>query len=171
MSFNLVLGGVEIPETASFDLSQTYFDIGPQAIIRFMDGSSEMQSTYSKLGTRISGVGWLASGLDGLDYTAPMMLGCIAARSISDAGLVIDLPSARRSEPEFVPRGYATVNGGLIETDLAIVSDEATLTAVTGATGYRVDYYPYIQVRVLRPEMDMDARTPRYRWALTAEEV
>jgi len=88
-------------------------------------------------------------------------------RSASNA---IALPVNRRSD--IAPVGYAIVNGKLVATDISDITDNiATLDTVSGASAYKVDYWPEITIVGGDFEESVDANTGVWSWSLTGEEV
>ena len=167
---NLKINGLVIPNTAAHTIKQSYFPVGPQNLVRFMDGSSEMQTTYSKRGTKITGRGWVPAALNNLPYDTEMIISCILPDAKADVSNVITLPPERRTDSGFEPVGFAVVDGDVVETPIALNGDVATLTVVPSATQYEAWFYPELMMRVFRPDVSLDASSPEYDWSLTAEE-
>ena len=127
----------------------------------------------------LTGAGWWPSGLESLDYDDPLTLLCGGPFTILSASNVIALPAARRTDAGYTPVGYArksgagaAVGGGeLVPTPLSIATDAATLTPVSGATGYQVAYWPALTVIATPPTFEADLPGAAHRWTLTAEEV
>lgn len=173
------LGGVVVPIESALDFSQTYEPLGGVARLRMMSGALVQQVGWRKLRTTLSGAGWWPSGLEGLDYDSALSLLCAAPRAILSASNVIALPAARRTDAGYTPIGHARLSGGatavgggeLVPTPLTIAADVATLTAVAGATGYQVAYWPVLSVLADPPTMEADLPGAAHRWTLTAEEV
>jgi len=164
------LGGVPIPILARLPSRQTFDSMTTETIHLMGDGSSEKQvlsGSIGKLRTTIGGDGPIPPGLDGLDYTGPLLLKSAASRDITSTLNVIDIPSARRSDAGYVPWGRAFVNDQPISTPVAMDVDEATLTPVTGASAYQVLWYPQFNVLVeggIRKTEDLTGAT--VRWTL-----
>ena len=73
------LGGISVPIEANIEFDQDYEPLTAETWppIRMMDGTGVKQVAWSgKLKTKLTGSGWMQSGLDGLDYSAPMLLKC-----------------------------------------------------------------------------------------------
>lgn len=168
-----------VPIESALDFSQTYEPLGGVARLRMMSGAAVQQVSWRKLRTTLSGAGWWPSGLENLNYDDPLTLLCAAPRSILSASNVIALPTARRTDAGYTPVGHARLSGGatqvgggeLVTTPLSIVADVATLTAVAGATGYQVAYWPVLTVLADPPTLEADLPAAAHRWTLTAEEV
>ncbi len=173
------LGGVMVPIESALDFVQTYEPLGGVARLRMMSGAAVQQVGWRKLRTTLSGAGWWPSGLESLNYDDPLTLWCAAPRTILSASNVIALPTARRTDTGYTPVGYARKYGGstavgggeLVPTPLSIIADVATLTAVSGATGYQIAYWPILTVLADPPSMEADLPGAAHRWTLTAEEV
>lgn len=164
------LGGVPIPILALLPSGQTFDPMTRETIHPMGDGSSEKQvlaGSVGKLRTTIRGEGPIPPGLDGLDFTGPLLLKSGAGREITSTSNVITIPSARRGDAGYVPWGRAFVNDKPISTPVAMSVDEATLTIVTGASAYQVLWYPQFNVLVeggLRKTEDLTGAT--VRWSL-----
>ncbi|MCP4342183.1 MAG: hypothetical protein GY799_25705 [Desulfobulbaceae bacterium] len=135
------------------------------------DGATVRQTLsghVGKLRSTISGQGFIAAGISGLDYTQSMVLKCAKPRMISSATNVIDIPAARRADD--APVGFAIVDGEQVSTPLNIVTDTATLTIVSGATAYQVEYVPEITV-LAKLDEGFGTSGGRHTWSLTCVEV
>jgi len=166
---NLIIGGVVIALESSHELTQTYESIGGRSLRRMLNGAGLLQTQWAKRRTSIRGSGRIPPGLDGLNYTASLALSCAAPMSIWSATTSTTLPAARRSD--FPPRGFAIVNGHQISTPISIATNTVTFTAVTGASGYVVSYYPTMTVYADPPTQSFDAREIAIEWSLIAEEA
>lgn len=163
-----IIGGVRISLDAAHSLSQSYEDLGGRSLRRKLDGAALLQTQWRKTRTVISGSGRLPDGLAGLDYTASLSISCMAPRAVWSANTTVVIPAARRTD--WAPHAYAIVDGRHVRTDMAIVVNTCTLTAVSGAQGYMVAYYPiltcYAELR-----QTFDGRGPSAGWEIIAEEV
>jgi hypothetical protein len=166
----LEIGGLVVTVQAAGEIEQSFDDIGGSAIIRMLDGTGIKQSHWRKLRTRITGSGQVPPGLAGLNYDDELLLKSCGARSIQAATNVITVPAARRTDAGYEPRGYAIVNGMYAFTPLALVGDVATLTAVSGAQGYGVKYWPQLTVLAEFSESNQETRSI-WSWQIEAEEV
>lgn len=166
----LEIGSLVIPVSAAGDIEQTFEPIGGSALHRMLNGAAVKQTHWRKLKTRISGSGWAPPGLAGLDYNAALLLKSVAARALQAVGNVVTVPAARRTDTGYAPIGYAVVAGRTIPTPLALAGDTATLTAVSGAQGYGVWYWPQFTVYA---EFNDSARSmgASWSWSIEAEEV
>lgn len=169
----LIIGGITVPVTARQTLSQAYEAVpGGAALLRMADGSLVKQFRWQKTATRINASGATAPGLEAIDWNAPIVLHCAEPRQMAGSGLVYTLPAARRSDSGFTPQGYAWVNGEWVPTAVALATNTATLTAVPGATQYRVRWWPLLTVECeAPPQQEYDFNTGRYSWSWAAEEV
>ncbi len=166
---NFILGGVEVGLSASQQVTQTYETIGGRSLRRKLSGAAHMQTAWAKLRTTLSGSGRLPEGLSGLDYSTSLSLSCLAPLSIWTATTSATLPAARRSDVP--PRAWAIVNGLHIPTPMSLSVNTATLTAVTGASGYVVAYWPVLTVYAAPPRLDFNGRDPTLGWTIEAEEA
>lgn len=166
----LEIGGLVIPVQAAGDIEQSFETIGGSALLRMLNGAGMKQTHWRKLKTTISGSGWTPPGLAGLDYTAPLTIKSCASRAVQAAGNVIAVPSARRTDTGYAPSGYAIVEGRYVPTPLVLVSNTATLTAVSGAQGYGVRYWPQLSVYAEFRESNRPAASS-WSWSIEAEEI
>lgn len=171
MSSGLIIGGIDIPLYAALDLRQTYEKFGGFSRRRMADGRATSQWRWQKLRTTIQAGGWIATVLEGLDFSQSMTLSCVAPRSKVSADTAITIPAARRSDSGWTPVGWGLVGDEWVETAVAMVVDTANLTPVTGATLYRVSWYPLLTVFANPPAEDLSTQDAAYSWTLTAEEV
>lgn len=165
---NLIVGSITIPVQSLGPHSQTYSTQGGRTRLRMMDGSQVGQTRWSKLSTTISSTGLAPAGLASIDPATAVSVSCLAPRSLSGSSNVIVLPSARRSDE--APRGYAIVNGSAVPTPLTIATNTATLTTVSGASGYRCDYWPMISAYCEFTESTSNGPAG-FGWTLTCEEA
>ena len=170
---NFSLGGITVPFVASQDFTQSYNDLNGKYRRRKMSGALFTQAHWSKISTRLSGNGWLPNGLASLDYTSDMVLMCAAPRSITGTGgspHVITLPAARRSDSGYVAYGVAVVDNVWQKPGDAIVTNEMTITTVSGADYYMAIYYPQITVQADYQE-NFNQAAGSWSWSLSCEEV
>lgn len=167
---NFVLGGIQIPILARLEFTQTYELIGGTVTQRMQSGKAIKQTHFNKLRTVLSGQGWMPAGLDGLDYSNPLLLKCAAPRCISNTNPQFTIPSARRTDLEFTPKGYLLLNGELLETAITIQTDIVRFDSVPNAL-YQVHYYPEILVFVDPPQTQGNMASAEFSWSLTCEEV
>lgn len=167
---SLILGGVEIVLDAVGTLQQSYQPIGGSSLLRMQSGKGIKQTHWQKLSTTIQGDGWLPPGLMDLDYSQPLLLSCIAPRSVVGIGTALPLPAARRSDAGYTPQGLALVGRQWVATAVSMSGDTANLTPVSGASRYQALYYPELTVYADEPQEEMDVTGAAHRWSLTAEE-
>ncbi len=168
---NFKLGGISIPVNAGLEFSQSYEMIGGTVTQRMQSGRAIKQTHFNKLRTVLSGQGWVPAGLDGLDYSTPLLLKCVAPRSVSSTNTQFTIPANRRNDPGFEPKAYAVVSGSLVETEITLNADIASLDAVPGALTYQVHYYPEILVFAEPPQTQGNMTGAEFSWTLTCEEV
>lgn len=167
------LGGISVPLDAALDLSQSLRFEVPRTDHRMHGGALKRQTGgWKKINTIINGGGWYPAGLDGLDYEGPLTLKCGAPLAINSASNVIVISANRRSDTGYQPAGFAFKGGNRIPVDFGGVStDTYTLTAVSGADYYQIEYFPQISVFANEPVHDKDVNQVRYSWTLEAKEI
>lgn len=167
---HITIGGITIPIESIKDFNQRYEPLGATSILRMADGSGVEQTAWTgKLKVVTSGSGWVPTGLDALGK-GEHLFKCGVHRAIQTASNVIVLPSARRTDADFIPLGFAVVDNKLVETDISISGDTATLTAVADATGYRVHYWPELTVFIRDVPESWQQSTNTHSWSFEAEE-
>lgn len=176
MTPTLIIGGIQVPAYALTDsFSQAYEEIAGISSARMGDGSMVVQRAWPtvsanyKLKTTIGGGGSLPAPLDGLNRGSTVEVECAEPRRIASTSNVITIPAGRRTGT-YAPKGYALVDGLLVETSLALVGNVATLTAVAGAQHYQVLYWPKF-TGVLTHQSSGEPWQARRTWSVTIEEV
>jgi hypothetical protein len=170
---DLIIGGITIPRLASLDFSQSYENIGPHTLQRLGDGTGLPQSHgWNKIATSISCSGWAPEGLDGVDWKAAagVAIACIKPRSIKSASNAITIPAARRTDHG--PWGFACVGDELVSSPVSLTGNVATITTVSGASGYLVEWLPLITCfsqNGVRANYDSGGNA--YGWTLDAEQL
>lgn len=167
------LAGLSIPYQSHLDLAQSYEEERATRVTRHADGSARKQTAWrGKIKTKLTGSGWYPPGLEAIDYDGSLEMHCIAAKCVTSAARVIEIPAARRADYGYAPYAAATVDGGRVEADIdSLVGDVVTVAALAGAQYYHVYYYPRINVFADAPSIDHDAITDKYTWALEAREI
>lgn len=143
--------------------------IGGEASMRMSDGALVTMTHWERMSGSISGNGWMPPGLHGLDYSQPMELRSTKVQSIAGAELAYALRGTPR--PDVTPWGQALVGGQWVNTPCAYADGVATLTAVAGATLYRVCWMPIYSVKARRPSETQDSGTASHSWSITWEET
>ncbi len=139
------------------------------SLLRMSDGAAVNQTHYEKMTGTISGQGWMPPGWSGLDFSLPLELRLTKVEAISGAGLVFTLTSTPR--PDFAPWGLALVGRDWVPTACSVVDGVATLTAVAGATAYRVCWMPVFSVFCKRPSENQDSSGNVHSWQTTWQEA
>lgn len=168
---NFELGGVRVPILACLEFSQTYEPIGGSVIHRMQSGKAVKQTHYTKWRTTLSGQGWIPVGLNALDYRLAQCLKCAAPQSVFSTYPCLTLPTARRQDEPFVPKGFAMVGQELMEVAMEMQADIATLSAIPDARGYCVHYYPEWQVFAEMTQMQANLHNAEFSWSITAEQI
>lgn len=167
----LEIGSLVIPASAMGRLRVEYEDLEARTDRRTAAGSFNSRSAgWTKLRATISGDGFGPPGLDGLDLDATHTVALPKQAARSSASNVIALPAARRSGGLYQPLAFAVVDGHLVSTPVAVVTDTATCTTVPGASGYRVDYFPSITGHVRIAGNGLDSERARHGWQIVIEE-
>lgn len=171
MSVSLIIDGIEVPIESLSGASQTLTKIKAGTLRRLASGAAHYMTAWSgKWRTSITGGGWSSSGLASVDFTGEVVIKCMQADAVRSVSNTIALPVNRRSD--VAPVGYAIVGGKLVATDISDITDNiATLDTVSGASGYKVDYWPEITIIGGDFEESVDANTGAWSWSLTGEEV
>lgn len=172
MRRTLVIGNVVVPVQSARSVIVAYEDFGgfTWPPLRMQDGAGVMQQSWAKLRLRISGDGIVPVAFAGLSRTAQHVLKSPASRSVHGDTNVITVPAARRADTGYVPRGFAVVNGLYYATPLSMAGDVATLTAVPGASGYGVIYWPQLSV-FIAVSQSVDSAKSGHSFVLEAEEA
>ena len=133
----LVLGGIPIVPHAG-PIRQSYEPIGGSAVRRLSQGAAVKMTHWRKTRTSASGTGWLDPGLELLDYSQPLELLCVKPRAIDGTALVYSLPPTEQRRTDVQPWALARLGERWLDVELLLEGDQATLTAVPGASAYRV---------------------------------
>lgn len=165
------LGGVRVPWVAGLGMTQSFRVIGGFSTRRLMSGRALKQSHWEKLEVVIAATGLSPAGLQGLDFSQPLLLKCGEPRAIRSQSTSIALPVGRRSGPGYEPfaRAYFADRREVFAA-VTVASHVATITPVAGAIGYAVWYYPQLTVIATAPEENTDHQSGTVSWTLTAEE-
>lgn len=169
MTHQLLIGGIPIPPHAGIS-SQRYEPLGGSTLLRMASGAGKKRTHWNKLKTTISGSGWLPLALQSLDFSSPIQIACIQPRSLgSPTSRVFALPSNRRTD--VAPWGWALVGHEWVEVSLVLQGDQATLSEVTGASLYQVNWLPLLTVYMEDPSSEMNLDGATYNWTIDAEEA
>lgn len=178
MISTLEIDGQAIPAQSMLGIDQTYNDIVPTTFRRTADNTGVLRTTGdAKLRTAISGKGWVPPGLAALDLGTTHVLRCAASDTVTSATTSVTVPAARRSDTGHTPRAFAEVGDDMVPTTIsnqaaidAGSSDVASLDAVSGATGYAVEFWPEITAVILvnTAKLLSSATT---EWQIEAEQV
>lgn len=171
MITTLLIGSVQIPTETLADFEQRYEDISGQTFRRLASGDGVLRTLWSgKLRTTIRGKGWVP-GFENFAPGTSHVIACAMPRSVSDATISIALPVSRRSDAGHTPQGFALVGDRLVDSAITdITANVATLTAVAGASGYRVHYYPLITA-VITEATSQGVSAAQFEWQIEAEEL
>lgn len=162
------LGGIPIYIDSGAP-DQTNDPILGESIVRLGLGSGVKLSHFEKAAGTISSDGLFAAGLEGLDYTQPLLLKLTLAQCMTQPGLVFELNSTPRDD--VAPWAYALVDGDPIRTPCVYADGVVTVTAAEGAYAYMVEWLPMYTVFASRPANGFSQGSRRYSWQIDWEEV
>lgn len=143
--------------------------IGGESSARLSGGNLVSMTHWERMSGTISGSGWMPPGLDGLDYSQPLELRSTKVRSVQGASTTLEIRGDAR--PDVAPWGQALVGGQWVNTLCSVTDGIATLTAVAGATLYRVCWMPIYSVKAKRPSETQDSGSASHSWSITWEET
>lgn len=169
---NIIIAGVRIGFESAYQLNQEHYKVGGRKLRTYLEGGGIIQSNWSRLYTVINGQGRLPAAFGGVDWDEPVEISWAAPVLIQSASNVITLPAARRTD-EWVPHGYALVDGAEVPTGISsIAGDDYTLVTVAGADLYELAYYPKIMMLVdQKPRESFNARGEGASWSMSAREA
>lgn len=94
----LIIAGIEIPQRARLDLSQTFEAIGGSSSRRMANGALFKMSQWRRWRTTISGSGWVPPQLLAIDYDQPYTLESVTTLALA-VGESLPAGWAQRSSP------------------------------------------------------------------------
>ncbi|MFO1259094.1 MAG: hypothetical protein U1E78_11885 [Gammaproteobacteria bacterium] len=100
-----------------------------------------------------------------------MLLKCAAPRAILSVSNKVVIPAARRDDHGFEPKGYAIVNGEMIETGCRLEANITILEPIADAACYQVQYYPEIMVFAEPLQVQAIVTGSEFAWSLVCEEI
>lgn len=171
MNYTMVVDGVTVPVEAIAEFDQDYEHLEASSFDRLATGEGVLRVGWvGKLSTVIVGRGWAPSALISLAPGVAHTLQCAMPLSVDSNTTSITIPANRRTDSGHTPVGYALVDGIFVQTPITdITANVCTLTAVPGATAYRVDYWPQITVHVRR-NTAKGGSSAEHGWTIEAEE-
>jgi hypothetical protein len=143
--------------------------IGGETSMRMSDGALVSMTHWERVSGTISGNGWMPPGLHGLDYSQPLELRSTKVQSVTGTALTHTLRGTPR--PDVAPWAQALVGDDWVNTPCSVTDGVATVTAVAGATLYRVCWMPIYSVKARRPSETQDSGTASHSWSITWEET
>lgn len=163
------IGNITIPDASGFDVRQTYEEIASKTTLRTKSGGAILQSRWKRIKSTITGSGWEPAAIDAIDTAAMQTVYCVEPLSVYGSSTTIVIPHQYRTESEYAPQASALVSGLLVATPLSMAGQTATITAVSGATQYQVNYYPIITgILTISKSGDIDNQVRG--WTLTVEQ-
>lgn len=175
MIVTLEIGSLIVPTEALLEFDQQYEELNARAVDRTASGAVVIRTLWDgKLSTIVDAVGWVP-GLEGLDVGSVHTIKCAIPRAASSASTTVTVGSDRRTDVS--PIGLALVGDQTVAsaiTNLAAINakstDDAVLTTVSGATGYRVHWFPEVSAVITKLNSRGD-HSASFRWRLEAEQV
>lgn len=165
---NVTLGGLPIVLHAGVPAQSDEPLLG-EAVVRMSEGAGVKMTHWAKAAGSISLAGWMPPGLDGLDYSQPLLLCLTAQECMVGAGLVFTLTSTPR--PDVAPWAQALLGSDWVRADCATVAGVATVTAVAGAALYMVQWMPMYSVFASKPPKSTDPSTGSFGSQIDWQEV
>lgn len=165
----LILGGVPL-EAHCGPVRQNYQPVGGSTLLTMADGTGFKQSHWKKTRVSSAGTGYQEPAVEHLDFSGPLELWCVKPLSVSGTALQYELPAAAKRRPDEAPWAIALVGGLWVDASLVMAGDLAQLTAVPGASRYRVSWLPRFLVYTDGVVSDFDEATGRYDWSFEARE-
>ena len=80
---SLIIAGIELPQRARLDLTQTFEPIGGRSARRMASGALFRMSHWQRWKTTISGGGWVPPQLLGIDYDQPYTIESVTPLSLA----------------------------------------------------------------------------------------
>jgi hypothetical protein len=164
----VTLGGVPLVLHAGAPM-QSDEPLGGGAVVRMSEGAAVKMTHWNKAAGSISLAGWMPPGLDGLDYSQPLLLCLTAQEAMTGAGLVFTLTSTPR--PDVAPWAQALVGENWQRAECITDSGVSTVTAVAGATLYCVQWMPMYNVFASKPPKSTDPSTGSFGTQIDWQEI
>lgn len=168
---NVTLGGLPIVLHAGVPAQSDEPLLG-EAVVRMSEGAGVKMTHWNKAAGSISLAGWMPPGLDGLDYSQPLLLCLTAQECVVGAGLVFALTSTPR--PDVAPWALALVGGEYgewVRAACTYAAGVATVTAVAGAELYMVQWMPMYSVFASKPPKSTGPSTGSFGSQIDWQEV
>ena len=165
---HVTLGGLPIILHAGA-VGQSYSQETGWTDVRLSGGSLVRMAHWSKETITMSGAGWMGLGFDALDYTQPLELRCTQPKTITGNSLTYTLNSTPR--PDVEPWAHALIGSHWVRTAVSVSGKTATVTAVAGASAYRVSWMPVFNVLATPPAEALDSAAASFTWQFTAREI
>lgn len=162
----LVLGGIAVALHAGAPDVQYGYAGGATDVV-LSDGRPVRMRHWNKRLITITGSGWMATGLDALDWDAEHELLSPVPLRVSGTGPALALTADSR--PDVAATALALVGEDWRPTGVTVSGRSAMVTSVTGATLYTVAWFPKFAVLCDPPDDDYSAGT--VTWQLICREV
>lgn len=173
MPRSLKFGSFELPVHAAINLDTQYTPKHNRAYLTLANGDEIVRKTFSGLYyVDVSGNGIIPSGLNGLDFDAPMTVGFTKAMELSTTSTSVVLPAKRRSDSGSEPFAKAiSASGKIIDVDMTLSTNTVTITPPSGVTvsQYVVYYFPELYGWVEEP-VQSGGRGNDYSWSIRFRE-
>lgn len=148
MAAPLILGGIEVPLHAGAP-EVSYAPAGGASDVVLAGGRPVRMRHWSKELITISGSGWMATGLDALDWDAEHLLLCPKPKRMATVATSIVLTSDPR--PDVQVGAQALIGREWVATQAQREGRAVSISSVPGATQYSVYWYPQYLVLVTPP--------------------
>jgi hypothetical protein len=166
MAAPLILGGIEVPLHAGAPEGR-YARVGGYTDTRRGLGKPVRARHFSKWVITISGSGWMATGLDVLDWDQYHTLLCPKPMRVATTGTEVSITTDAR--PDVAAVCHALVGREWVQTPVSLSGRDATITPVAGSAQYSLAWYPAFTVLCTPPE---EANTGgSVAWQITANEA
>lgn len=163
----LKLGGIEVPLHAGAP-RVGYAAAGGAEDARLSGGKLVRMRHWKKWQITISGTGWMATGLDVLDFDQYLDLWCPKPKRVATTSTEVRIQTDAR--PDVPVEAHALVGRDWVPTPVTMDGRDATITPVAGALQYSVVWFPRFQ-QVLCVPPDEDSSAGDVAWQIVANEV
>lgn len=148
MAALLMLGGITVPLHAG--APDVEYDYAGGAVDAVLSGGRPVRMRHwTKRQITISGTGWMATGLDALDWDAEHELRCPTPLRVS--GVTPELALTADVRPDEPVTAQALIDGEWRTVAAAVSGRAVTITPLPGATLYTVAWFPMFTVLCTPP--------------------
>ena len=165
MSAPFILGGIQVPLHAGAP-EVNYAPAGGATDVILSGGTPVRMRHFKKQVITITGSGWMATGLDALDWDAYHLLLCPRPKRMATSGLQVTLSADAR--PDVPVAAQALVGRDWVSAPVSVEGRVVTITPVAGAAQYSVVWYPQFEVLCTPPPED--SAGDRTSWQIICRE-